>query len=673
MQAARGAQAARRWYTAQVMRSLWPLLRARWSTPRPARARVSRLQHLPGDLRFAGRLALRTPVSTFAVIATMAIGVASTTAVVSIIGSVLLGPLPYPQPEQLVFLRHDGPDFPDWTSTSYPDVQDWRARNHSFDGIVSFTDRELTLTGRGEPQVLHAFDVSEDAERVLGLRPAIGRFFTPSEFRAGNSNVVVLSYEFWQRQFGGLPGVIGQTIVLDNVASTIVGVRPNLRSDFPQNSEIWRPLVVPPGSWMSQRGPNWLSTIGRMRAGVTVEAAQKDLSSIAAGIAREFPATNGKRPAVALVPLQELVVSGARPMLLLLLAAALFVLATSCASIGGLLVARSQQRRREFLVRATLGASNRRLVAQLLTENIALAALGSLLGVLLAPMLLKALVAFYPGRLPRIGEIAIDGRALLVAVTIALVAGVVFGLATLRHARSPKLAEQLRASERSSGSAAQLRLRTAIVVVQVALSVLLLVGGGVLVRSFLALTRVDPGYRTNGVLTFQVALPRARYDTPERIELFYNALLSRLSALPGVVRSASVNYVPLADGVWTHDIVLDNDTANADVRVISPDYFRTMDIALARGRAFASADAAQAPDVVVVNQTLARRLVPKGNESAATSSSMNGRAKSLAWSRTFTTTRSLLSRTPRSTCPRHSTRCPSASLSCARARHRSSS
>ncbi len=610
---AEGEAGARRWYRGQAMRSLIPLLRARWTAPRAASGRSALLPHLATDLRFAARLARRAPLGTFAVLATMAIGVGSTTAVVSIIGSVLLDPLPYPHPEQLVFLRHDGPDFPDWTSTSYPDVQDWRARNHTFSGIVSITDRELTLTGRGEPQVLHALEVSEDIDRVLGRAPVAGRFFSPAEYTVGNSNVVVLSYEFWQRQFGGARSAIGRSIVLNNVAHTIVGVRPYLTSDFPDNAELWRPLVVPAGSWMAERGPNWLSTIGRLKAGVSVAAGQNDLSAIAAGIAGEFPATNGKRPAVELIPLQELAVGGVRSMLLLLLAAAVFVLATACASIGGLLISRSQQRRREFTVRASLGATSGRLVTQMLTESVGLAFVGSALGVALAPILLKVLVALYPGRLPRIAEIAVDGRALLVAVPIALIAGVLFGLAPTRQARRQGLAHQLRASDRSGTSAAQIRLRTAIVVVQVALSVVLLVGGGLLVRSFLALSRVDPGFRTEGVLTFQVAVPRARYDTPERIELFYDALLARLSALPGVVHAASVNYVPLGTGVWTHEIVAGTDTVIADVRIVSPDYFESMGIGLRDGRLIRSTDRATSPPVVVVNEALARKLQGKGH------------------------------------------------------------
>jgi putative ABC transport system permease protein len=609
----RGAAAARNWYRVQVVRSLVPLLRARLATARSIRSRRTVAPMLWSDLKFAGRLALRSPLVTVAVLSTMAIGVAATTAVMSVVGSVLLDPLPYPSPAELVYIRHDGPDFPDWTSTSYPDVQDWRARSHTFAGIVSFTDREVTLTGRGEPQVLSLLEVTEDVDRVLGLRPQLGRYFNAVEFTEGNNAVVVLSNEFWHRQFGGDRAVLGKTIVLNDVAHTIVGVRQALPTDFPTDAELWRPLAVPPGSWMAQRGPNWLSTIGRMRPGVAVASAQSDLSSIAADIAREFPATNAKRPAVELIPLQELAVRGARPMLILLLAAALLVLATACASIGGLLVARSQQRRREFVVRASLGASRARLLGQMLTESIALAFLGSALGVALAPVLLNALLTLYPGSIPRVAEIGVDGRALLVAVAVALIAGVVFGLAPARNARAARLADRLRASDRASASAAQLRLRTAIVVVQVMLSVVLLVGGGLLLRSFLALTRVDPGFRADGVLTFQVAVPRARYDSPERIQLFYDALLARLRTLPGVQDAASVNYVPLGTGIWTHEITVDRDTVIADVRIVSPDYFRSMSIDVKRGRSFSSADDANSPGVVIVNETLARRLAANDN------------------------------------------------------------
>jgi predicted permease len=345
-----------------------------------------------------------------------------------------------------------------------------------------------------------------------------------------------------------------------------------------------------------------------VRPGIGVAGAQADLTRISAALAREFPTTNARRPAVELIPLQELAVRGARPMLLLLLAAALLVLTTACASIGGLLIARSQQRRREFLVRASLGASGRRLLVQMLTESSALALAGSVLGVAVAPLLLQGLVTLYPGRLPRIGEIGIDARALLVAVAVALIAGVVFGLAPARHAREPRLADRLRSAERGSNSAAQLRLRTAIVVVQVMLSVVLLVGGGLLLRSFVALTRVHPGFRTEGVLTFQVAVPRARYNSIERVELFYDALLARLNNLPGAQSAASVNYVPLGNGVWTNEVIVDADTVIADVRIVSPDYFRTMGISLRHGRVFTRSDGTTSPRVAIVNETMARKL-----------------------------------------------------------------
>ena len=555
------------------------------------------------DVIYAVRRARANKLVSTAVIATMALGVGATTAIFTVARDVVFDPLPFPEPHELVRMQNR-----QWQAVSIVDVGDRARQSRTLEAIAAFTGASPTLTGYGDPQRLNAAVVSERFGEVLGVQPARGRHFRPEEHVFGSRRVAMLTYGFWQQRFGGDPAIVGRTIRLDGELHEVIGVLPAVSFQYPQaKQELWLPLIPEPGSWQSSPDSNWLAAVARLRPGVTLAQAQAEMNTITRRLVETYH-LEGERE-VELVPLQDTVVGPIRPIVLLIGSIVVVVLLIACSNIANLLLADAESRRREFAIRAALGGRGRRLARQVLIEELMLALAGGVVAVLLAHGMVRALIALYPGELPRAGEVQVDWGALLVAFAGTLVAGMLAVQPSLRQALRIDIGAAVREGERGLGSPARQRTRSLLLAGQVALSVLLLVGAGLLLKSFWNLSRVDPGYRAESILTFNISIPSSRYDTDEEVIGFYDQLLAAVRALPGVRSAGAALGVPtLTWSGWTNRLVLEDrpETAEtgpfAEVRIVSPGYLETMGIPLVDGRAFTAQDRLDAPRVVLVNQ-----------------------------------------------------------------------
>ena len=576
------------------------------------------METLLQDIRFGLRMLLKKPGATFVVVFALALGIGANTAVFSVVNSVLLRPLPYSDPARLVMVWEDhqgrgGPER-EWLSPS--DFDDWRTQNGVFTHLAAINDWGPTLTGRDEPEPLLGAAVSHDTFALLGIEPALGRSFRADEDLAGAANVVVLGNELWQRRFGSDPQIIGKSISLNEDSYTVIGVMP-AAFKFPviPNTELWRPLR-PTLNPSCQRGCLVLRAIGRLKPDTSIEKARADLSTIARRLEGEYPDTNSKVGAT-LVPLQEQLVGNLRRPLLVLLGAVGFVLLIACANVANLMLARSATREREMAIRASLGASRARSIRQLLTENALLALLGGTLGLLLAFWLLRLFAALSPPGAPRFDEIGIDVYVLGFTVVIAVATGLIFGLAPALSISRVDLNHSLKEGKSSPGGVRGARLRGALVIAEMALALMLLIGGGLLLKSFLLLNRVDPGFNPDHVLTLRLFLNKGHYPEPQKILRFYNELLDRLKTLPGAQSVAAVSALPL-DGVNTDtSFQIEGRPAPppdqqpvAWFSSVSPNYFNTIGMKLSKGRLFTDRDNENSPLVVIISETMARQYWP---------------------------------------------------------------
>ena len=568
------------------------------------------------DLRYAVRWLARSPGFTLPAILTLALGVGGATAVVCVVDGVLLRPLPYPEPERLAVVRSltRGETQP-WNS-SPPDFRAFRDGAGAFEQLGAYYDIAANLMLDGEPVRLSAARASAGMFPLLGVRPLLGRAFRADEEVAGADRVVLLSHALWRNRFGGSPAVLGSSVTLDGAPYTVVGVMP-ASFRFPDRSaELWLPMAFAPGDLLDTRGNYFLNVVGRLRPGVSIERARADLDRIAARVAAEDP--EAPLRATEVVPLHEEVVGDTRPALLLLLAAAGLLLAITCANVAGLLLARAAGRRRELALRAGLGATRPRLVRQLLTEGLLLSAAGGAAGLAVAWLALQWMRTSGPADLPRMDEVVLDGRVLGLALAITVVTGVAFALLPALRLTRGEDHEELRGGARLSGPAGHRRLRRVLVGGQVALALVLLVGSGLLLRSFVAMTQVDPGFRAADLVTASLPMAGARYADSTRVRLFQDELLARVEALPQVESAALTSGLSLSGGGWVKRITFGDRSQPASLdqvpavwyRLVSRDYFRTLGVRLVAGRGFEPADRPSSPPVAVVNEAMARRFWP---------------------------------------------------------------
>ncbi|MHB8524472.1 MAG: ABC transporter permease, partial [Limisphaerales bacterium] len=548
------------------------------------------------DLRFAFRQLLKNPGFTAVAVLTLALGIGANTAIFSVVDAVLLRPLAYPDSGQLVWLCERGPD---WMggSISYPNFTDWRNQQSVFERFGVYSGNNFTLTGAGEPVRLAGVLMSADVFAALRTPPEIGRVFREDEDNPGAPPVAVISHALWQNRFGGQPGIVNKTISLNGKAYTILGVMP-VGFEF-QNSDVWLPVgpYSTQSSWQKRDNHPGLFGLARLKPGVTLEKARTDLDVIALRLEQQYPESNKTR-GVQIDRLLDIQVGNVRRALWILLGAVSFVLVIACANVANLLLARAAAREREMAVRAALGAGQWRITRQLLTESGLLALLGAAVGLLFAKGALRVVAALAGESMPRAAEISLDSRVLLFSGLVAVLTGILFGLAPAWHARRVDLQGTLNEAGRGATSG-RAGLRQGLVIAEVALTFVLLVGAGLLLLSFHRLLKVNPGFVVDRVLTFRINPPEDKRQTDEQQILFYHALLEKLRALPGV-RAASLvsqNSIPLHEGGWDMRFLIEGRPEppphlqpSLQFHLVAPDYFRVMGIPLLQGRDFTAQD-----------------------------------------------------------------------------------
>jgi putative ABC transport system permease protein len=566
------------------------------------------------DLRYAVRALLRQPGFSIAVALTLALGIGADTAIFSVVHGVLLRPLPYPNDEQLMTV---------WTklasgvteTASIPDYDDWKAQNTTFARMSAYANSNDNLAAPGgDPERVASARVIPDFFSTLGVTPAAGRWFVPDEFVFGSHRVVVLGHGLWVRRFGANPAIVGQTITLNARPYTVVGVAPESMR-LPARAQLWSPLAFDPANGPQGRRNDFLSVVGRLKPGVSESRAQSDMDAIGRRLAAGYPATNAG-VGVKVISLHDQLVGGIRPALVVFSAAVGLVLLIACANVANLLLARATARDREMAVRAALGAARARLVRQMLTESLVLAVTGGMLGLVLAWWGVQALKAAAPPTLPRLDEIGLDPVALGFTAVAVIVTGFLFGIAPALRGSSYALHSTLSAGGRGGiGGGRGERLRGVLVVAQVALALVLLVGSGLLVRTFERLQQVDLGLEPRNVLTAQVVLPGAKYPSEDRMLGFFEALRDRLTSTPGVQVAGFASDVPLAGGYSYISFAVigqpvpqtGQSLPDAIPTVATPEYFSALRIPLVAGRLFGPSDGPKAPRVVVVNQELVKK------------------------------------------------------------------
>ena len=569
------------------------------------------------DLRFALRGLLRRPGFTAAVVATLALGLGANAAIFSVVNAVLLRPLPYADPDRLVMVWGRYPDF-GRTGTSLPDFTDWQRGTvgsfGSFEQLAAMHGTAFNLTGLGEPEQLRGDRVSANFFTTLGVRPALGRGFLPEEDRTGgDDDVVVLSHGFWERRFGGDPKVVGREVQLSGRPYTIVGVAPK-GFRFLREVDVWAPARMDTAAMMERRRSEYLTVFGRLKRDVPLERARADLATVLRRVAEEYPETNSQLRSE-VISMKEDLVGNVRPALLVFSGAVGLVLLIACANVANLLLARAAAREREVAVRVALGAARGRLVRQLLTESVLIALLGAAVGLVVAVWAVSALRAGSPeGLLPRLAEVRIDPSVVAFSLALAVATGLLFGLAPAMRLAGGGLHDALKEGARGGSSGGATRFRNGLVLGEVAVAVVLLVGAGLLVRSFERLNRVDPGFNPRGVLTYGVVLPRAKYDSIATVPPVFTRLLERTRSIPGVQAAALSNTLPMGgSGYVTFYIEGRPQTADGQVTEdvqpfsVTPDYFRVLGIPLRRGRLIEPQDVDGAPRVAVINEEMHRR------------------------------------------------------------------
>lgn len=574
------------------------------------------------DIRYAMRVLAKSPGFSLVAIITLALGVGANTAIFSVVNAVLLRSLPFKDPDRLAIIwanntREGKPRYP----ISPANFVDLRDQNQSFEQIAAYPTftPTATLTGVGEPKAVIQSMVSTNLFEVLKVEASLGRTFVAEEGQIGRDRVALLSYAFWQRHLGGDPGIVGQTLTLSGTPYTVIGVMPQGFYFLNRDTDMWVPLSfnpqMHPSLAITNRAGGGFGIIGRLKPGVTLEQAGSEMQGLAGRLEEQYPEANNGIAAT-LIPLHEQVTSEIRPALLVLFGAVGFVLLIACANVATLLLARAKTRAREIAVRAALGATRSRLIKQLLTESVLLAITGGLIGLVIAFLGIKFLLALSPAEIPRRDEIGIDIWALTFTLGLSIFTGVIFGIAPALQASRPDLNESLKEGGRSAGLGRH-RLQRTLVVAEIALTLVLLVGAGLLIRSFVRLMDTDPGFKASNLLTMNLTAPPSRATSAPQLAAYYQELFGRIESLPGVQSAGTVTRLPLSarGGVTTFmriegRPVAENERPELEFRRASANYFTAMGIPLISGRFFNQQDNPQSTPVFIINETAARRFWP---------------------------------------------------------------
>ncbi len=575
------------------------------------------------DLKLALRGFQDRPGFAVAAVVTLALGIGATTAIFSVVNTVLLRRLPYEDPDRLVMIWSTNPAKGDSEGrVSFPDFRDWRERSESFEDLaafMAFANGNVNLTGGSAPERVPVARVTAGYFELLGVSPVQGRAVRPEENVVGHHRVAMLSFGLWQRQFGADPGLVGRSVYVNGFPYTVIGImpqgfRPMGDVALGLDVDLWRPLA-PDDNQTGGRSARQLQVVGRLKDAVSLDEAQHELEQIARALALEYPETNGGR-GVRVVSLHDQVVREVRPALVLLMTAVGLVLLIAGTNMANLLMVRAMGRTREIAVRAALGSPRRRIVRQLLTESALLGLLGGIGGILLAFGGIGFLVSVAPQSIPMLDAVRIDGVVLTFAVLVSVGSGLVFGLVPALRLTNPNLATDLRDGTRRSASASHRRVADVLVVSQIAVALMLAVAAGLIVRSFQAVMQVEPGYDPTNVITAQLELPMATtYPTQDSRDEFFTELLDRVRTLPGVEGASIASSAPMGEnrfrvGFTVAGMETGDQELSADLRVVGPTYFDVMRIPRRAGRTIATTDVANGPPVAVINETLARQLWP---------------------------------------------------------------
>jgi predicted permease len=570
------------------------------------------MQTLIQDLLYGLRMLLNKPGFGAVAVITLALGIGANTAIFSVVNAVLLSSLPYKDPSRLVTVLHD-----ESKPVAPANFFDWRDQNQVFESMAAAQYWTPNLTGVDRPEHLDALQLTAHMFHLLGVNPALGRTFIAGEDQPGNEHVVVLGHRLWQRQFGGDAGVVGQQITLDGEGYTVIGVMPpnfQFAPFWATRAELWAPLNL--ATRIDDRGGQSLRVFARLKPAVTRRQAQAEMETIHQRLEQQYPESN-KGLAVFVDPLLEKVVGKTRPALLILLGAVGFVLLIACANVANLMMAKATARQKEIAVRTALGATRGRIIRQLLTESVMLALAGGAMGLLLAAWGIDALVALSPSNLPRVQTISLDRYVLCFTLAISVLTGVLFGLAPALHASKLDLNEALKEGGRGSTEGKRSGVRRLLVISEIALALVLLVGGGLMIRSFLRLQSIDPGFNPRNVLTMTVSLAGSQHSTSTKRLVFFDELLGRIESLPGVQSASAINHLPLGGDTWGIGFAIEGrplpppgERPGAVYRIVRPRYFQTMGATLLEGRDFTERDNESASGVVIINETFARRHWP---------------------------------------------------------------
>ncbi|HVF89381.1 MAG TPA: ABC transporter permease [Blastocatellia bacterium] len=583
------------------------------------------MERLLQDLKSGLRILAKSPGFTFIAVLTLALGIGANTAIFSIVNTLIFNPLLFTDPDRLVQLWATNPqlssEFANHHEVSPVDVNDWREQNDVFEGIEAYRHASFALTGTGEPEQITSARVSGNFFGLLGATAAAGRLLTPEDDTAGAESVAVITSDLWQRRFGGAAAAIGSKITLNDQPVTIVGVlQPGFQFVHLGRAEIWTPFAFRPAD-LAQRDSRWVYVIARLKPGVTIGSAQAEMNAISKGLQEAYPDAN-RDWGVRVNSLVDEAVGPMRPGFLILLGAVGFVLLIACANVANLLLARASARQRELAVRVALGAGRGRLIRQLLTESLVLSILGGGLGLLVAMWGVDVLTSSIPSdmrnNIPKFGKVGIDMSVLGFTLLVSLISGVIFGLFPAVSASNPNLSESLKeGGGKATGSSRQKSLRNALVVSEVALALVLLVGAGLMMKSFARLQNVDIGFNPKNLLAVSINLPARRYNEPRKLSAFFDQAIERVKNLPGVESVGAANMLPFSGSNTSSGFSIEGRPAPTDgeplfaqIRMVSPDYFSTMQIPLKAGRVFSDADRADGQNVIIVNDIFAQRLFP---------------------------------------------------------------
>ncbi|HVZ47632.1 MAG TPA: ABC transporter permease [Gemmatimonadaceae bacterium] len=566
------------------------------------------------DLAYAARSLRKAPAFTFFAVLTLALGIGANTSIFSVVRGILLRPMPFAAPEQLVTLwaSSGGRSFPYFSPLNLTDI---RAQNHTLSAVAFYGSDDGVLTGRGDPVRLQAADINADMFQVLGVRPIAGRItFTAGEDTENGANAVLLNESLWRTRFGGDTSIVGTSITLDGKPYPVVGIVP-ADAAWPATAQVWYPLQI--NAQKVSRGAVYIQAVGRVKPGVTVAEASADVHAIMSRLAEQYPGFDKGMSGEAR-EMREALTGPVEQPLIILLGAVTLVLLIACVNVANLLMVRGVGRAPEMAVRAALGAGRGRLARQLITESLLLALLGGVAGVAVGWLATRGLVSIAPASIPRLDAVHMDGTVLGVALLVTLVTGLVFGLVPARQVARADVSHTLREGGRGgAGGRASARARTTLVVAEVALAVMLVVGAGLLVQSFRRLMDVDPGFHAENVVSFAVSLPGVSYPDPERLDGFGNDLLTRLKAQPGVRDAGLVMALPLTPfgfgftfTVAEHPKPPEGEEPDAQVRVASPGYFTTLGVPIVRGRGFTDFDRAGANPVLLITEAAAKQFFP---------------------------------------------------------------